>query len=162
MTKENLFKLMKTAENNGFIQLEDGFKLVSKDWMIKNIRYRNFDKLKSPEELENTRCGSCHDQSFYIANALKDIPGISKIKIYFVLEYDDSGNGGETHSFVTYEKNNKKYYMETAWEDNRGIHELSESVEKMFENYHKKGKFGNIGKYENIDVSGIVSIFKKK
>ena len=38
MTQKSLLKLMKKAENNGFVQLENGFKLVSKDWMIKNIK----------------------------------------------------------------------------------------------------------------------------
>ena len=52
MTKENLFKLMKTAENNGFIQLEDGFKLVSKDWMIKNIITTNISKEDLAKELD--------------------------------------------------------------------------------------------------------------
>ena len=38
MTQKSLLKLMEKAENNGFVQLENGFKLVSKDWMIKNIK----------------------------------------------------------------------------------------------------------------------------
>ena len=34
-------------------------------WMNQNIRYSNFTKLKSPEEVFTSKSGSCHDQVMF-------------------------------------------------------------------------------------------------
>lgn len=53
MTKKNLLRLMKKAEKNGFVQLDNGFKLVTKDWIINNIKSSNLSKENLETELEN-------------------------------------------------------------------------------------------------------------
>lgn len=121
-------------------------------WMQKNIRYVNFTKLKSAEEVFDSKTGSCHDQVMYELNELRKL-GYKNVQVWFIMECTDQGQGGETHSAVTYEKDGKTYYFENAWSKNAGIHELKDSVEKLFYWYHKNGKWGNIKEYENIGVS---------
>lgn len=53
MTKENLFKLMKQAKKNGFVTLDNGCKLITKEWMIKNIKSSCVSKRLLVKELEN-------------------------------------------------------------------------------------------------------------
>ena len=45
--------------------------------------------------------------------------------------------GGSTHSLVYYKLNNKIYWFENAWYDERGIHEY-DSISKMKEDIKKK------------------------
>lgn len=123
------------------------------NYMHKNIRYKNFTKLMTAQEVEATKEGACHDQVMYELYALRKIPGISKVKAWFILEYDESsGQGGETHSVVQYNKAGGTYYIENAWSDNAGIHKLNKTVPDLFEEYHESGKWGNKDKYPEIDV----------
>lgn len=52
MTKESLFKLMEKAKKNGLVQLDNNFKIVTKDWMIKNIIPSNISKEDLAKELD--------------------------------------------------------------------------------------------------------------
>jgi len=126
------------------------------NWMSNNITYSKFSKLKSPYELESTKNGSCHDQVLYEITMLRKIPNISNVKAYFIIEYNDK-KGGETHSVVSYTLNNKDYYLENAWSNNKGIHELKTSIPELFKEYHKNKKWGNITKYPNIEISSFKS-----
>lgn len=126
-------------------------------WMESNITYSNFTTLKTPEELYNSKTGSCHDQVLYELTVLRKL-GYKNVKAWFIIEYDDimGGQGGETHSVVTYKKNGKYYYFENAWSSNVGIHKLSNDkfgISNFFENAHKTGKWGNVKKYKVIDIS---------
>lgn len=123
-------------------------------WMNNNIKYCNFTTLKTPKEIYETKRGSCHDQVLYELTVLRKL-GYRNVKAWFFLEYNDNGQGGETHSIVTYEKNRNCFYFENAWELNKGIHKIpneKNNVLNLFTEFHDKGKIGNINKYNNISV----------
>lgn len=122
------------------------------NWMHSNIKYSTYSILKTPNELYKEKCGSCHDQVLFEIDSLRRINGCTNIKGWFIIEYNDD-KGGETHSVVTYTKNNKNYYFENAWKNNAGIHILNETIESLFDKFHKDGKWGNYNKYPNIEVS---------
>ncbi|MCI6266988.1 MAG: hypothetical protein MR598_09145, partial [Erysipelotrichaceae bacterium] len=51
------------------------------------------------------------------------------IKTYFLVYYDN--DKCPTHTFLTYEKDNKYYWMEHAWDKFKGIHEYSSKKELL-------------------------------
>ena len=53
MTQKSLFGFMKEAKKNGFIYLDNGFKFVSKEWMINNIKSSCVSKRVLEKQLEN-------------------------------------------------------------------------------------------------------------
>ena len=75
----------------------------------------------TPEEVFESRMGSCHDQVVFelaVLKALKYSP-----KALFFIEYNEGDNvGGQTHSFVYYRRGTKFYWFENAWGDQAGIH----------------------------------------
>lgn len=89
------------------------------DFMKKNIKYAEFTKLKSPEQTEKDRNGSCHDQTLYEIDKLKKMG--KKPKGLFIIEYDQKNRGGMTHSCAYWRENNKLYYLENAWGNHEGI-----------------------------------------
>ena len=77
--------------------------------------------LQSPREVIKNKIGVCWDQVeleryFFRGNDWN-------IKTYFIVHYD--GNKCPTHTFLTYEKNDKYYWFEHSWERFRGIHEYN-------------------------------------
>ena len=56
--------------------------------------------------------GSCHDQVMFELIMLKMIPSCNNCRAWFVFEHDSNGQGGETHSYVTYKQNGKLYWFE--------------------------------------------------
>jgi len=65
--------------------------------MHKRIKYKDFDKLMSPQEVASSNSGSCHDQVMYEIQKLKNL-GLSP-KALFVME-SAGQQGGMTHSLV--------------------------------------------------------------
>ena len=59
------------------------------------------------------------------------LPNRSNIKTYFIVHYDN--NKCPTHTFLTFEKNNKYYWFEHAWEKFRGIHEYNTQKELLID-----------------------------
>lgn len=118
----------------------------------KKFKYKEFDKLMSPEEVERTGRGSCHDQVMYEMDKLRKM-GLNP-KATFVMEVTDGGQGGMTHSYVTFKRGNKTYWIEPAstWPDKSGINEFNSSgdVRKAFRDAHKSGEFGNKSSYKNL------------
>ena len=90
---------------------------------MNDFKYKEFSTLTPPFVTQFTKQGSCHDQVFYEFDELYK-QGL-KPKATFIMAVDKNGNGGETHSFVSYNKNNKSYWFENAWSDKNGIHEFS-------------------------------------
>lgn len=56
--------------------------------------------------------GSCHDQVMFELKELRRMG--TKPKAIFFMEYNDTGQGGMTHSFVYYEDKNNLYWLEHA------------------------------------------------
>ena len=108
------------------------------NYIGKNVGYGEYTKLKSPEEVLKSRSGSCHDQVMLELKELRDM-GL-KPKAAFLMEYDPkSYQGGTTHSFVYFKQNGKTYWLENAWEDQKGLHEY-DSTESMLKDAFKKFK----------------------
>lgn len=110
--------------------------------MQNKIGYKNFDKLMSPDEVERTGKGSCHDQVMYELSALKKM-GISP-QALFVIE-SSGKQGGMTHSLVYYQKGKKVYWLENAWENRAGIHEFDslDDIKQEIKKAHASGEFGD-------------------
>lgn len=89
---------------------------------MNNIEYKDFDFLMSPNEVFVTCKGSCHDQVMLESDELT-VQGLDPVA-KFLMAIDDNDIGGETHSFVYWEKNGKFYWLENAWADQAGIHEF--------------------------------------
>jgi len=105
-------------------------------YMADNIKYSQFTTLKSPEQVEKDKSGDCHSQSLYEIEKLKK-QGLSP-KASFFIEYDPSTNqGGQTHTFVYYNKDGKTYWFENSWGGQEGIHEYS-SEKALFNDIRKK------------------------
>lgn len=125
------------------------------NYMRRNISYKNFTKLMSPEEVYKEKKGSCHDQvmfEMYCLRKMKYSP-----KSIFLIEYNDTGEGLDnvTHSFVYYERNNKVYWFENAWGGQEGIHEFKslKDIKEKISKLHEDGKFGNYKKYPKIEFT---------
>lgn len=99
-------------------------------WMKSNIKYQEFKTLMTPEEVFESRMGSCHDQVVFelaVLKALKYSP-----KALFFIEYNDGDNvGGQTHSFVYYRRGTKFYWFENAWGGQAGIHGPYKNVKEL-------------------------------
>jgi len=115
-------------------------------WMSDNLRYSEFTTLMSGEEVYRNRRGSCHDQVMLEVEQFK-LMGIDT-KVWFAMEYNDKGQGGRTHSFVTYPGPGKTIiWFENAWESARGIHRfqnnirMREMVRKMWDKDKKVSKY---------------------
>ena len=117
------------------------------NWMKNNIRYEHNDsswKLKSYEEVLQTKSGDCHDQSLFEYTVFNR----QNIKCgrLFIIEYygDKIHDAGATHTMCYFIKNNKYYWFENAWDNKRGIHgpysNLNELKEDIYVNWEFSGK----------------------
>lgn len=75
-----------------------------------------------------------------------------KPKGTFVMEVDDNGQGGMTHSFVHYKNGDKVSWLENAWSDRAGIKDYDSlsAIKREIKKAHKDGSFGNGSKYRNL------------
>lgn len=122
------------------------------NWMKSNITYNEFDSiLLDINEFLKRKKADCHTQSYFESQILKALG--YKCKVYLAIEWNDQGQGGETHSFVIYEDKGKKYWFENAWSDNAGIHQVNS--DKFIEEFHKTGRWGNKKNFPNFDVSTV-------
>lgn len=106
--------------------------------LMKNIEYGWVDKnnnrhtivdetysdnyvLQSPKEIIRNKVGVCWDQVELERYYFKGNDW--NIKTYFIVHYDD--DRCPTHTFLTFEKNNKYYWFEHSWGRFKGIHEYN-------------------------------------
>ena len=121
------------------------------DWMRKNIKYKQYTSLMSADDVYSSKEGSCHDQVMFELKMLKMIPSCSNCRAWFVFEHDGNGQGGETHSYVTYKQNGRLYWFENAWTPRAGIHQIEDSNE--FKRLHDSGAWGNKNKFPEIEIT---------
>lgn len=101
-------------------------------WMKSNIKYGHSNnwKLRSPEEVINSKKGDCHDQSLLEYEVLKSLG--YKAGRLFMVEYSSWNQpGGATHTACWYEKSNKYYWFENAWGGKEGIHGPYKSLDEL-------------------------------
>ena len=116
------------------IEIENKMKEITYGWVDVNGNkhidvdetYATLYRLQGPESLLTSKCGVCWDQVELERYYFKGNDW--NIKTYFLVYYD--GDKCPTHTFLTFEKNNKYYWFEHSWERFRGIHEY-ESLKKM-------------------------------
>ncbi len=112
LTDQEIMNLMKDI-NYGWID-SNNQKHLEVDETFSSIY-----KLQSPQEVINNRVGVCWDQVELERYYFKKTD--YNIKTYFIVHYDN--NKCPTHTFLVYEKNNKYYWFEHAWQKYQGIHE---------------------------------------
>lgn len=120
---------------------------ILSDWMKKHIKYKEFTKLMSAEEVATKKAGSCHDQAEF-ENYMFNIMNIKHGRIFFIEYNKDSNQGGMTHTFLWYKEKNKFYWFENAWGGQEGIHgpynSIAEMKDKVKELHMKNSKFDDI------------------
>lgn len=149
----NAFDYVMESTNIEFHTPEDLLK-----WMNQNIRYSNFTKLKSPEEVYTSKSGSCHDQVMFEMYYLRKM-GLNPKAEFFIEYHPHKTQGGMTHSFVYYKKDGKVCWFEHAWGGMEGIHVFKSlgTIKKYIRDKHKKWrlwKFQSISNHK-IQSNGI-------
>lgn len=81
--------------------------------------YSNNYILRKPKEIIKNKIGVCWDQVELERYYFKGNDW--NIKTYFLVHYDNDKY--PTHTFLTFEKDNKYYWFEHSWERFKGIHE---------------------------------------
>lgn len=123
---------------------------------------KNFDAdfseeyyLQTPEQLLESRRGLCWDQAeleryWFLKQGYEP-------KLYFLMFKKDEPNNLPTHTFLVYQKEDKFYWFENSFADQRGIHEYF-SLEDLIDDV--KGKHFDYAKRsrgaDNADFKDIV------
>ena len=121
------------------------------DYMRNNIRYSEFKRLMSHDDVAKTKKGSCHDQVMFELEELRKMG--KKPKAMFLINYNPKTNqGGKTHSFVYYKEKDKINWLENAWGGNEGIHQFDNvsSMAKTIKSMQKSKKYPEI-QFANFD-----------
>ncbi len=114
-------------------------------------------KLKSPEETWDLKSGNCHDQSLFEFDILKKI-SITCGQLFFIEVNKGESVGGNTHTLTWYKENDKYFWMEHAWEDQKGIHGPYASFNLLRKDVYDRWKHDNdlnSGKFSTILFSEI-------
>lgn len=137
-------------------EIMDLMQNIEYGWVDKsNIKHVKIDnafsdnyKLQSPLEIIKNKLGVCWDQVELERYYFKG--NDCNIKTYFLVHYD--GDKCPTHTFLTYEKNNKYYWFEHSWERFRGIHEYLSLKEMLLDIKNKfiKYELNNTYQEENL------------
>ena len=97
--------------------------------------------LQSPAKVIENKVGVCWDQVELERYYFKDW----NIKTYFLVHYDNDKY--PTHTFLTFEKNNRYYWFEHAWEVFSGIHEYESLKQLLLDVRNKFIKYELNNKY---------------
>jgi len=99
-------------------------------WMETNIKYKDFTRLMSSDDVYKLKKGSCHDQVHLEYDLLSQL-GYKPRKLFFIEYNDDSNIGGRTHTLVYYVKGNYLYWFENAWSSQKGIHGPYKTISEL-------------------------------
>ena len=105
-------------ENNLFDENDSWYKYLDEKYYLLN-----------PEELMNKKYGICWDQvelerKLFVEKNIK-------VETYFICIYDGINN--PTHTFLTYQDNDKFYWFEHSWNRYKGIHEYNSIKELLLD-----------------------------
>lgn len=92
-------------------------------WMKSNIRYANFNRLKTDAQVLKDHCGSCHDQVAFAYPVLRRM-GVNPRILFLIAYKPETNQGGMTHSLIYWEDKNDIYWFENAWDGAQGIHKF--------------------------------------
>ena len=101
--------------------------------LLDNALFLDNYRLQTPQEILKNKVGVCWDQVELERYLFKN--NAWNIKTYFIVHYDDVIC--PTHTFLTFEKNNKYYWFEHAWEKFRGIYEYN-SLDELLKDVKNK------------------------
>ena len=139
---------------NSNIQIFNSPEELSK-WMKSNIRYKDFSRLMSPQEVYDKKCGSCHDQVMFELYQLRKMN--KSPKALFIIEYNNENTGRDnvTHSLVYYTDRNNIYWFENAWGGQEGIHKFTniKELKDKIKELHSKKAFGNVNNYPELEIT---------
>lgn len=93
--------------------------LNGKKHTIIDSEFSNLYRLQSPKQFMNSKIGVCWDQVEFERYYFKKCN--IKHNTYFIVYYDDVKN--PSHTFLTYENNDKYIWFENSWEKYKGVHE---------------------------------------
>lgn len=134
-------------------EIMDMMNEINYGWVDKNNnKYTSVDDtfsdnymLHSPNEVIKNKIGVCWDQVELERYYFKSNDW--NVKTYFIVHYDD--DKCPTHTFLTFEKNNKYYWFEHSWERFRGIHEYVCLKDLLFDIREKFIKYELNNNYKN-------------
>lgn len=121
-------------QNNKYMKVDDSFK----DKYI----------LQSPKDILKSKVGVCWDQVELERYFFKNY--VPSVKTFFIV-YDDNDKC-PTHTFLTFEKNNKFYWFEHSWEIFRGIHEYASLNQLLLD---IKNKFVSCELHDNYEKTNL-------
>lgn len=126
--KSNINKIMNVLDTIEYgFKDKDGNNILDTNFQKWNKAFNNFYYLQNPEELLKTKCGTCWDQ-VELERKLFQNNNI-KVKTYFI--FIVANDTLPTHTFLTYENDNKYYWFEHSWETHKGIHEYKSELELL-------------------------------
>lgn len=125
--------------------IEYGFKDEFGINIINNLQkweseFDDFYYLQTPEELLETKCGVCWDQVELERKLFSDNNINAKTYFIFLKEKDML----PSHTFLTFQNNNKYYWFEHSWGLYKGIHEYTDldimlkDIVSKFKESHKE------------------------
>lgn len=118
----------------------DGKNIIDTNLEKWDNEFEDFYYLQRPDELLESKCGVCWDQVELERKLFTD-NNIS-CKSYFIYIVDNDML--PSHTFLTYENNNKYYWFEHSWGMYKGVHEYNSEEELLkdvinkFKNDHKE------------------------
>ena len=116
-----------------------------------DLEYKNFNnmdkdyKLQTAEEMLETKTGICWDQVEFERHIFEKIIKIP-VKTYYFVQNQNTEDMA-THTILVYQENDKFYYFENAFQENRGIYS-HDSLDDVF-------KFVSINMREKQNDNGI-------
>jgi catalase len=132
---QELLEFMSDNLSYGFIKRSDGKILKNrgdKEWQDS---WLNEYFLQKPEELLKNKFGVCWD---YIELERSWFESLGyEVKTFYMAVIRDEGSKLPTHTFLAYYDNNKWYWFEYSWYNERGIREY-ESLEKLIRDANEK------------------------
>lgn len=146
-----LLEFMKNNIKYGFVT-KDGKKYFPE---CKNYNEIWFDNaiVQTGKNVSKTLVGTCFDQveferKWFTENNIK-------VKTFFLIYEINEKNNYPTHTILTYEKNNRYYWFENAFDMQRGIHEYNSMRELIMDaknKYHKSTIDIGTAKKEDINL----------
>ena len=121
-------------------------------WVESNIKPENPSpnawRLKTPEQVFNTKCGNSHDQAYFMRYLLQNA-GFSP-KLYFMKEYDNNNRVGRTHTVCVCMNKNRLEWIENCWSKMNGhMSEAPQNSTPQYVRFEYEGNWEKNSQYPN-------------
>lgn len=135
MANESVYSIMDVALESGIYDVSFKDPKEVYDTITKRVKYAEFTKLMTADQVFRECKGSCHDQA-RLAEAFLKHADVSPKLNFFIAYREGDDVGGDTHTFVTYKDGDSICWFETSWQGECGIHKypnmssLQEDIKK--------------------------------